>query len=291
MNRLTTLLLLAFVPVYLSAGPASADDPPAPPKADKIRFPDPPKPPAPPPPAPGLAELLPQDYLYVIDSDVQLMAVSIPAGIVRIAGPEAGPVKMRAKFVGGSGEVETKTFGGKYVYTVDYVRPGLTNLIVFPVGIKNPSEMIQKQIQTVTAPQPPPPDPPAPPTPVPPPTPPTPVDPAPIPADGNRVLIVYETADLTNYPAAQTNVLYAKQVRDYLRSKCVVGPDGKTREWRIYDKDLDLSGESPLWRDAMKRDRKSLPWIVISTGKTGYEGPLPADVPSTLALLKKYFGE
>ena len=61
MNRLTTLLLLAFAPVYLSAGPASADDPPAPPKADKIRFPDPPKPPAPPPPAPGSAELLPQE--------------------------------------------------------------------------------------------------------------------------------------------------------------------------------------------------------------------------------------
>jgi hypothetical protein len=85
--------------------------------------------------------------------------------------------------------------------------------------------------------------------------------------------------------------LFDKRVRDYLNSKCVVGPDNKTREWRIYDKDVDTSGEAKLWRDAMKRERKTIPWLVISTGKGGVERELPANVEDTLALLKQYGGE
>ena len=128
-----------------------------------------------------------------------------------------------------------------------------------------------------------PPDPPAPPKP---PTPPP--SPAPIPAEGFRVLVVYETAELSKLPAAQSNVLYAKSVRDYLNAKCVMGPDSKTREWRIYDADVDTSAETKLWQDAMKVKRDKLPWLIVSNGKTGYSGPLPENVEKTLELLKKY---
>lgn len=112
--------------------------------------------------------------------------------------------------------------------------------------------------------------------------------PAPIPAAGFRCLIVYESAELGKMPDAQKNVLYAKSVRDYLNSKCVMGADGKTKEWRIWDKDTDASAESQIWQDALKRPRSQVPWIIVSDGKTGYEGPLPASVDETLALLKKY---
>lgn len=114
--------------------------------------------------------------------------------------------------------------------------------------------------------------------------------PSPIPAEGFRVLIVYESGELSKLPAAQSNILYAASVREYLNSKCVPDADGKTKSWRIWDKDVDTSRSPKLWQDAMKRTRTAVPWILISTGKGGYEGPLPKDVEETLTLLKKYGG-
>lgn len=113
-------------------------------------------------------------------------------------------------------------------------------------------------------------------------------DTAPIPVAGFRVLIIEEEKDRIKLPPAQVAVLLSGRVQEYLDSKCVLGPDNKTREWRIFDKDIAARG---LWLDAMKRPRQSLPWIIISDGKTGYEGPLPQNVEATLQLLKKYGGE
>ena len=125
------------------------------------------------------------------------------------------------------------------------------------------------------------------PTPPIPPTPPTP--PAPIADAGFRVLMVYD--DTKAMPQDQTDVLRSTTLRSYLNSKCAVGSDGKTKEWRIWDQSTNSSLDTPLWDAAFKRPRKSLPWILISTGKTGFEGPLPATVDDTLALLKQYGGE
>lgn len=140
-------------------------------------------------------------------------------------------------------------------------------------------------------PQPVPPTPPIPPVPPVPPTPPTPPpSPAPIPAAGNRVLIIYESADLSKYPATQYGIIMSQEVRAYLNSKCVAGADGKTKEWRMWDKDTDTTYESQIWKDAIKTKTTTLPWIIISTGTTGFSGPLPADRAATLALLRQYFG-
>lgn len=107
-------------------------------------------------------------------------------------------------------------------------------------------------------------------------------------ASGLRVLIKYESQDLNKYPASQTGILYSQSFRDYLDSKCLVGSDGKTKDWRMYDKDVDLTNESEMWQKVMKRPSPSLPWIVIGNGKTGYEGPLPKTVDESTALVKKY---
>lgn len=112
----------------------------------------------------------------------------------------------------------------------------------------------------------------------------------PIPAPGFRVLIVYETADLPKYPKGQLATLYGKEVRDYLSAKCVKGDDGKTAEWRIWDADVSTAGESKLWQEAMRRPRGKPPTILISDGRTGYEGPLPNTIEETLSLLKRYGG-
>jgi hypothetical protein len=130
------------------------------------------------------------------------------------------------------------------------------------------------------------------PTPVPPgptPVPPGPVPPAPEPnpmpgVQGLHMLIVYESGDLGKYPAAQVNSWQSKAVFDYLAAK------GKN--WRVWDKDVDPSGDAPKWQAAFARAKgKTLPWIVVSNGTTGYEGPAPKDAAELLALLKRYGGD
>jgi hypothetical protein len=185
--------------------------------------------------------------------------------------------------------------GGKLYFAAP---PGTYRVKCVVVPVKDGKiaggQRTSRYVVTVGAPGPTPPGPgPTPPGP----TPPGPAPgPAPIPDAGFRALVVYETADLPKMTPAQQNVLYARAVRDYLDAKAVLGPDGKTHEWRMYDKDVDLGAESAVWRNAVKRARESkdfkTPWLIISNPEkgTGYEGPLPADVNAMLELLKKHGG-
>jgi hypothetical protein len=129
------------------------------------------------------------------------------------------------------------------------------------------------------------------PGPTPGPTPPAPpVPPAPpIPGEGLRVLVVYETAELSKLPPGQVNALYSSDVRAYLNAKCSQGTGG-ARNWRVWDKDIDATNDEAWTREALKRPRQSLPWVVITNGTGGFEGPLPGSVDDTLALLKKFGG-
>lgn len=102
------------------------------------------------------------------------------------------------------------------------------------------------------------------------------------------MLMLCETRDLASYPKGQIVAIYDQSLRDYLSSACVKGEDGVTPEWRILDKDTDVSGDGKAWQEAMKRPHPTMPWIVVSNGKTGYEGPLPADSAAIKALVQKY---
>jgi hypothetical protein len=130
-------------------------------------------------------------------------------------------------------------------------------------------------------------------TPVPPvpPTPPTPpVPPAPIPGDGLRVLILYETGQ--SVTPGQQAALYGKTVRDYLDAHCVADPEVKGwRAYRIWDKDTVASKEAKWLQDALARPHASVPWIVISNGKDGFEGPLPATADETLSPAQEIRGQ
>lgn len=111
----------------------------------------------------------------------------------------------------------------------------------------------------------------------------------PIPGVGFRVLIVTETKDLSTLPSAQVQAMTAKEVRDYLDSHTV--KEGNQPEYRIFDQNIDLSKASQVWKDAMARPRQALPWIVVTNGKTGFEGPLPANKDALMTLLKTYGGQ
>lgn len=135
-------------------------------------------------------------------------------------------------------------------------------------------------------PTPPGPRPPIPPGPGPP-GPPAP-DPAPIPLDGLRVLIVYESKDATRLPPGQRLIFTSGLVRTFLNESCVKGPDGRTPEWRLYDQDTPVENELPHWRDALARPRASVPWLVVSNGEAGFEGPLPDSVAEFMAVVTSF---
>ncbi len=136
----------------------------------------------------------------------------------------------------------------------------------------------------------PPPVPPGPNPPVPPG--PTPPGPAPIPESGLRVLIIEETKERGKLPSAVKEIITGKTLRDLWESKLAKESDGGPAR-RIWDKDqagVENDPDAKVWATAFRRPRASLPWVVISNGKAGYEGPLPDGV-KFMELLKKFEGQ
>jgi len=104
---------------------------------------------------------------------------------------------------------------------------------------------------------------------------------APIKEPGFRVLITYESQE----PVPRW--LNDADFRLLLNTVCVKGQ--YNAEWRMVDKDSPSNANAGVWPAALKRtEGKPVPWILISTGKTGFEGPLPADKAEAVALIKKY---
>lgn len=242
-----------------------------------IRLPDLPAPVVPVPPGPpNVIQKLTGDLLYVIDSDVPCIVLASPAGRVTV-GHDVGPLRVKGRFVDDPTKVQTRTYSGKHIYTVEPAVDGRAELLVVPEGAKAEGEILRRTVDVTTgvAPQPPP-------------VPPDPVPPTPV--AGLKALVVYETS--MALPIGQHSAIYGKTVRSYLDAKTPLGPDGKTHDWRIYDANLDLSADAPLWKSLMARRRTALPWLVLTdgVGTVVFEGPLPATVEETLATLKRFGG-
>lgn len=122
-----------------------------------------------------------------------------------------------------------------------------------------------------------------------PPDPPTPVDVWS--KDGFRVLLLFESGNNTMTPA-QFAAVNSVHTRDYLSKNCV--KVGSTSEWRYWDKDVDISRESQIWKDGFERWRKAgskVPFLLISNGKDAdYAGDIPENLEKMAELLKKYGG-
>jgi hypothetical protein len=134
-----------------------------------------------------------------------------------------------------------------------------------------------------------PPKPPIPPTPPKPkPEPPKPVpkvDSAPTKTDGLYVLFVYETGQRVTQ--AQFNVMYGLKVRSWLDVN--TEQEGKQPQYRLIDQNQVPTTEP--WVSALKRNRISLPWVVIMSGKQFvHEQPLSltGTEDEFIDILKKY---
>lgn len=161
------------------------------------------------------------------------------------------------------------------------IGPGTTSIIWHTVQ-NGKSVIIDGKQFVVGDPVPPPPGPPTPPGPNPP------LPPAPLPDPGFRVLIVVESKNKNDLPSAQLQAIYSKDVASYLDAH-TIKVDNQP-EWRILDPDTDMSKATQVWKDAMARPRTSLPWILVTNGKDGFEGPLPPNKDALLKLLKEYGG-
>lgn len=113
--------------------------------------------------------------------------------------------------------------------------------------------------------------------------------PAPIPVAGFRVLIVCESSEQIKLSKGQLSVMYGEAAREWMVSKAA--KVNGSPEVRIYDKDINLAGESKLWKDALARPRTGVPWLLVSNGTTGWEGVMPESLPDIMAIMQKYAKE
>lgn len=128
-----------------------------------------------------------------------------------------------------------------------------------------------------------------PPGPTPDPVPPVVVDPPPpvvdvkplIDGDGLHVLIVEEVDDRRSLSRDQLAIITSSTLRGWFT-------DHKAA-WKVWDQNMDTSHEPAKWQAAMKIERASLPWLIVSCkGKPNFSGPLPATMDATLEVLGKY---
>ena len=102
-----------------------------------------------------------------------------------------------------------------------------------------------------------------------------------------------ETGNRDKLTTGQRAVMFGKQSHDRLTATCAKDAGNPKGAWRIWDKDVDASGESKLWQDAMKRTSgKPTPWLLISNPAKGggFEGELPKTEAEFLALLSRFGG-
>jgi len=117
---------------------------------------------------------------------------------------------------------------------------------------------------------------------------PDPKPPIPVPTGDLWVIFVYETAEpLTR---EQQIVFGSSTITAYLNSKCVKTSDRPA--WRKWDKDIDVSKETPEWQalwNHVKPSITSLPaMIVVSKNKATVYAVI--DEKTTLEALKKHGG-
>lgn len=117
------------------------------------------------------------------------------------------------------------------------------------------------------------------PTPVPPPPkPPEPqLDPASAPDDGLYVLLVYESGEPLT--PGQVAVLYGQETREWLKKNAA--------DFRAYDADTKPTVNP--WKEAVARDRKGLPWVIVAKNRRYvHEGPLPDSPEAFVKLVTKH---
>jgi len=262
----TPQIHLPVVPVLVE--PEVLDDEPEPPKPRPDRTPKP-------------VTTISEEQLYVIESTIPLIVLASPDGFVKIEGEE-GPQKVKAKFVDGIGKMETRIFHSKFLYFINAVKPGKLELIIVPVGVEKPDNILRQDLTVLGQMPNPPPDPVDPDVP-------DPVDP-PKPVTSFRVIFEKESGDTLN--AQQSAIPAAKVIQDYLRIKTTY--EGTQHGFREFDPEQGTETETPMFKklwEVVKPKITKVPCLVIEVNGHATVMPFPANVDECMATLKKAGGE
>lgn len=115
---------------------------------------------------------------------------------------------------------------------------------------------------------------------------PDPVIPPPLPIPA--VLFIEETNDRAKISTGQYDSMFSKEMNDFISAN-VTKEDG-IPALRLLDKDQATGSMAKHWRDAAAKRPSNFttPWMIVSNGVTGWEGPVPNTMTETKALLTKY---
>lgn len=239
-----------------------------------------------PPPAPVPISALKADEWYVIQSQIPCLVLDSRQGIVSVI-EEAGPIKIRGKFVDSGGRVETRTYDAKHVYMIEAVQKGEVELLVIPVGASDTSSVLRRTLTVMgTGPNPPPdpdidPDPDVDPDPDP--------EPPPAPPQGIMVLLLYDN----NSSREQLSTINSTEIVQWMDANCTKASDGRA-QWRRWDKSSiskpeTLANEDPIWKKLWDDidDKVIADHVVIVTADTKVHMHPMAGPEDTLTFLKK----
>lgn len=231
-------------------------------------------------PASAVSKLAADEW-YIVDSDVPVLVLASPEGVVSVT-EDSGPVKIRGKFADGAGKVESRTYKGKSVFTVEAIQTGRVEILIVPVG-GTAKDVIRRplDVSSNVGPRPPPDDgkkkdeeekkkd-----------------DTKPIPFSGKFSMVVIEETEMA---ANNRGAFFAdKELQAYLATKL----NGKAR---IADKDVvDATGQPPkdLAPYLNHAKGKGLPqlYLIAPDGTVLYEGNLPKTPAELIATVKKVGG-
>lgn len=209
--------------------------------------------------------VLTNEVVLMFETDAEVIFTSSPLGIVSVE-KEPGPIRVRARFAQNPTKIQTRKYDKKWVYTIKPLNEGRCELMTWTVGETDAAKIQRFGVDVNLGPRPPP-------TPVDPPTPVT-----PLPSEKLRVLFTYNNAKTLPKEARAV-------VESVLVHNAITKNGGEWRCWSVKD---DPGEEAEWWKKAMARDRKQPEWVIISSPKGFFEGPLPATYQDMIALVSKY---
>jgi len=163
-------------------------------------------------------DTLTEEQWYIIQADTPLIVLSSPSGVVSVVA-EVGPVRLRGKFAGGTGAVETRVFDMKHVYSISAVRPGTVELIVVPVGVDSESSILRRSLVVSGT------------GPLPPPQPVPDVVPQPVPVPRTDFKVLFLTNE--DMSKDQSDTVFSTEIRSWLKANVSkIGSGGDAfRSW------------------------------------------------------------